>query len=95
MGNPKIREAVADRGGGVELLECVGFRIGEEDGEIWATMGVPAEEQVAVIREALSLLDLGRNSEESKSESKSQATSDAAVERSTEPRAIDRRVSSC
>lgn len=91
MGNPKIREAVADVGGGVDLLECVGFRIGEEDGEIWATMGVPAEEQVAVIREALSLLDRGRNSEES---SKSQATSDVAAERSTEPRKIDRRVSS-
>ncbi|XP_020083507.1 plant UBX domain-containing protein 2, partial [Ananas comosus] len=89
MGNPKIREAVADVGGGVDLLECVGFRIGEEDGEIWATMGVPAEEQVAVIREALSLLDRGRNSEES---SKSQATSDVAAERSTEPRKIDRRV---
>nr|CAD1826530.1 unnamed protein product [Ananas comosus var. bracteatus] len=51
--------------------------------------GVPAEEQVAVIREALSLLDRGRNSEES---SKSQATSDVAAERSTEPRKIDRRV---
>lgn len=59
MGNPKIKEAVGGVKGGVELLECVGFKVGEEEagGEVWATMEVPAEEGARVIREAVTLLE--------------------------------------
>ncbi|CAL9136506.1 unnamed protein product, partial [Musa textilis] len=57
MGNPKIKEAVGDARGGVELLESVGFRLGEEEGEVWATMEAPSEEQMAVIKEATTLLE--------------------------------------
>ncbi|KAI0516294.1 hypothetical protein KFK09_008966 [Dendrobium nobile] len=57
MGNPRIKEAIGDAVGGLELLECVGFRIQEEDGEKWATMGEPTRERIAVIQEAVSLLE--------------------------------------
>ncbi|GER31061.1 UBX domain-containing protein [Striga asiatica] len=35
IGNPKIKEAVGDVPGGIELLECVGFNLTEENGEMW------------------------------------------------------------
>nr|XP_010910270.1 plant UBX domain-containing protein 2-like [Elaeis guineensis] len=57
MGNPKIKEAVGEVKGGVELLECLGFELGEEGGEVWATMPAPAEEQLAVVRQAVSFLE--------------------------------------
>ncbi|KAK9276904.1 hypothetical protein L1049_006441 [Liquidambar formosana] len=57
MGNPKIREAVAEVAGGVELLECVGFELIEEGGEMWAVMEVPTEERISLINKALSLLE--------------------------------------
>ncbi|KAJ4972986.1 hypothetical protein NE237_006160 [Protea cynaroides] len=57
MSNPKIREAVGAVAGGVELLEYVGFRLQEEDGEMWAIMEEPSEEQVALIKESTLLLE--------------------------------------
>lgn len=57
MSNPKIKEAVGEVKGGVELLECLGFELGEEGGEVWATMQAPSEEQLAVVREAVSFLE--------------------------------------
>lgn len=57
MGNPKIREAVSEVTGGVELLECVGFGLREEDGEMWAIMEVPSEERILGIKKAISLLE--------------------------------------
>ncbi|KAL6969989.1 Plant UBX domain-containing protein 2 [Sarracenia purpurea var. burkii] len=64
MGNPKIREAIDEVAGGVEVLECVGFGLREEDGEIWAVMEVPSEEQMLVIKKAISLLESQRTEEE-------------------------------
>ncbi|XWS69374.1 hypothetical protein CRYUN_Cryun04dG0173600 [Craigia yunnanensis] len=43
MSNPKIREAVGEVTGGVELLEVVGFELKEEGGEMWAVMEVPKD----------------------------------------------------
>ncbi|OVA11208.1 PUG domain [Macleaya cordata] len=57
MGNPKIREAIGSVAGGVELLECVGFRLQEEGEEMWAVMEVPSEEQIFSIKEVISLLE--------------------------------------
>ncbi|KAH0458618.1 hypothetical protein IEQ34_011432 [Dendrobium chrysotoxum] len=37
MGNPRIKEVIGDAVRGLELLECIGFRIQEKDGEKRAT----------------------------------------------------------
>ncbi|KAH7679776.1 UBX domain-containing protein 6 [Dioscorea alata] len=57
MGNPKIKQAVGDVKGGLELLECVGFQIAEDGGEIWATMEVPDEERIRVVKDAVASLE--------------------------------------
>lgn len=58
LGNPRIKEAVADREGGAELLEAVGFRVGDEGGEPFAVMDeVPSDARLNGIRRALLLLE--------------------------------------
>lgn len=57
MSNPKIKEAICERAGGVELLEYVGFRLQEEGEEMWAVMDVPLEDQISLIKEAIKLLE--------------------------------------
>ena len=46
MGNPKIREAISEVTGCVELLEFVGFGLKEEEEEMWAVIEVPSEEKL-------------------------------------------------
>ncbi|RZC61463.1 hypothetical protein C5167_023224 [Papaver somniferum] len=57
MGNPKIKEAIGSVTGGVELLECVGFRLQEEGEEMWAVMEVPTGEQISSIKEVILMLE--------------------------------------
>lgn len=57
MGNSKIKEAIGDVVGGVELLEFVGFELKEESGEIWAVMDVPSEEQLVKLKNVVSVLE--------------------------------------
>lgn len=57
MGNPKIKEAIADVPGGVELLECVGFELKEEGGEMWLMMHEPSKERLDLIKNAVLLLE--------------------------------------
>nr|CAB3457015.1 unnamed protein product [Digitaria exilis] len=58
LGNPRIKEAVVDREGGVELLEAVGFRVGDEGGELFAVMDeVPGDARLSGIRRAVLLLE--------------------------------------
>ncbi|KAL6846596.1 hypothetical protein ACP4OV_024044 [Aristida adscensionis] len=58
LGNPRIKEAVADRKGGLELLEAVGFRVGDEGGELFAVMDeVPGDAKLGGIRRAVLLLE--------------------------------------
>ncbi|KAL8142072.1 hypothetical protein V2J09_015104 [Rumex salicifolius] len=57
MSNPKIREAVGEVTGCVELIECVGFKLVEEEGEMWAFMDVPSEENTILIKRAISLIE--------------------------------------
>jgi UBX domain-containing protein 6 len=58
LSNPRIKEALADREGGVELLEAVGFRVGDEGGEIFAVMDeMPGEARLGGIRQAMLLFE--------------------------------------
>ncbi|XP_010271316.1 PREDICTED: plant UBX domain-containing protein 2 [Nelumbo nucifera] len=57
MGNPKIKEAIGDVVGGVELMEYVGFALQAEGEEMWAVMEAPLEQQIFLIKEAISLLE--------------------------------------
>ncbi|KAM7484691.1 hypothetical protein LguiA_000700 [Lonicera macranthoides] len=57
MGNPKIKEAIADIAGGVELLEFIGFGLQEEGGELWAVMEAPSNEQIGLIKKAIYFLE--------------------------------------
>ncbi|KAM3382366.1 plant UBX domain-containing protein 2 isoform X2 [Capsicum galapagoense] len=57
IGNLKIKEAIGDVVGGVELLEFVGFKLKEEGDKICAVVDVPSEEQLVVLRNVVSLLE--------------------------------------
>ncbi|KAM0881002.1 hypothetical protein ACQ4PT_033210 [Festuca glaucescens] len=58
LGNPRIKEAVADREGGLDLLEAVGFTIGDESGELFAVMDeTPNDLRLGGIRQAVLLLE--------------------------------------
>nr|GEZ33064.1 plant UBX domain-containing protein 2 [Tanacetum cinerariifolium] len=58
LGNPKIKEAVADVAGGLDLLECVGFELKEESGEMWAVMEDASSEKVELVKQVVKLLEL-------------------------------------
>ncbi|BAF25036.2 Os09g0401600 [Oryza sativa Japonica Group] len=63
LGNPRIKEALADREGGVDLLEAVGFRVADEGGELFALMDeVPGDARLGGIRQAVLLLERARPS---------------------------------
>lgn len=58
LSNPKIREAIVEVNAGVDLLECVGFVLKEENHEMWAVVeNVPGEEEISLIKEAVGLLE--------------------------------------
>ncbi|EHA8587032.1 plant UBX domain-containing protein 2-like [Cocos nucifera] len=88
MGNPKIKEAVGEVKGGVELLESLGFELGEEGGEVWATMQAPSEEQLAVVREAVSFLERWKSQDSNPTSAETLGT----VVESSDEQKIDRQV---
>lgn len=57
LGNPKIKEAIADVAGGLDLLECIGFELKEESGEMWAVMEAASSEKIKLINQAVCLLE--------------------------------------
>ncbi|KVI05423.1 plant UBX domain-containing protein 2 [Cynara cardunculus var. scolymus] len=57
LGNPKIKEAIADVAGGLDLLECVGFELKEDEGEMWAVMEAASSEKIKLINQAVCLLE--------------------------------------
>ncbi|KAK6122268.1 hypothetical protein DH2020_043982 [Rehmannia glutinosa] len=57
MGNPKIKEAIGDVPGGVELLECVGFELKEEGEEMWLIMDDLSEERLGLVKNVISMLE--------------------------------------
>lgn len=85
MGNPKIKEAIGDVVGGVELLEFVGFELKEDGGEIWAVMDVPSEEQLVMLKNVVSLL-------EPKKVEELVSVSQVKASEPVEPKKIDRQV---
>ncbi|KAL4362634.1 hypothetical protein GQ457_04G009480 [Hibiscus cannabinus] len=91
MSNPKIREAVGEVPGGVELLEFVGFGLKEEGGEMWAVMEVPKEEHISLISKAIMLLEPGKMEQVKRTENIPPA-SPGEKEESVEPKKIDRKV---
>lgn len=86
MGNPKIREAISEVVGGVELLECVGFQLREEGGEMWAVMESATKDHIVLINMAVSLL------EPQKMENSSSPVSAADVEEPVELKKVDRQI---
>jgi UBX domain-containing protein 6 len=63
LGNPRIKESVADRECGVDLLEAVGFRVADKGGELFAVMDeVPGDARLGWIRQAVLLLQRARPS---------------------------------
>ncbi|XP_016482625.1 plant UBX domain-containing protein 2 [Nicotiana tabacum] len=85
MGNPKIKGAIGDVVGGVELLEFVGFELKEEGGEIWAVMDVPSEEQLVMLKNVVSLL-------EPKKVEELASLSQVKASEPVEPKKIDRQI---
>ncbi|XP_016469424.1 plant UBX domain-containing protein 2-like [Nicotiana tabacum] len=85
MGNPKIKEAIGDVVGGVELLEFVGFELKEDGGEIWAVMDVPSEEQLVMLKNVVSLL-------EPKKVEELVSVSQVKASEPVEPKKIDRQI---
>ncbi|XP_047048405.1 plant UBX domain-containing protein 2-like [Lolium rigidum] len=58
LANPRIKDAVADRDGGLDLLEAAGFAVGDQGGELFAVMDEPpSDARLAGIRRAVLLLE--------------------------------------
>jgi len=95
LSNPRIKEALADRDGGVELLEAVGFTVGDEGGEPFAVMDqVPSEAKLNGIRRAVLLLEGQHPSAppvKAEAEAKESCSNVAHVQEGA--KAIDRQVS--
>lgn len=91
MSNPKIREAVGEVAGGVELLEFVGFELKEERGEVWAVMESPKEERIGLINKTIMLLEPGKIEQLKKSENVPSVVP-TEKEESIKPKKIDRQI---
>ncbi|KAL6566331.1 hypothetical protein OROGR_001946 [Orobanche gracilis] len=85
IGNPKIKEAIGDAPGGIELLECVGFELKEENGEMWLMMDDPSEKRLDSLKNAVSLL-------EPKKIEELPSVAPAKIEVPVEPKKIDRQI---
>ncbi|XP_027342574.1 plant UBX domain-containing protein 2 [Abrus precatorius] len=91
MNNPKIKETVGEVTGGVELLSFIGFELREENGETWAVMEVPTEEQIKLIKKAIVLLESQLVQGPTKSGNSVSATN-AEIDAKVEPKPVDRQV---
>lgn len=91
MSNPKIREAVGEVAGGVELLEIVGFELREDGGEMWAVMEVPDKERIGLISKVIELLEPKKVEEPKKGENL-KVESPAETEEPVEQKPVDRQV---
>ncbi|KAJ4710043.1 UBX domain-containing protein [Melia azedarach] len=91
MSNPKIREAVGEVAGGVELLEIVGFELREDGGEMWALMEVPDKERIGLISQVIELLEPNKVEEPKKGENL-KVESPAETEEPVEQKPVDRQI---
>ncbi|KAK9115141.1 hypothetical protein Syun_021938 [Stephania yunnanensis] len=92
LSNPKIREAIGEVVGGVELLECVGFGLEQEGEDMWAVMEVPSRERLSLIREAVSLLEPKETQSLPSTASNGPAGSEDRADGHMEPKKIDRQI---
>ncbi|KAI9168714.1 hypothetical protein LWI28_000982 [Acer negundo] len=90
MSNPRIREAIGDVVGGLELLEVIGFELRDEGGEMWAVMEVPDEKRIGLITKVIELLGPRKVEESPKVESSNEAP--AVNGERVEPEKFDRQV---
>lgn len=90
MGNSKIKEAIGDAAGAVELLECVGFKLEEESGEMWAVMGVPSQDMLTSIKNVVSLLE--RPNGEELSSTAPEKVDETEKLKDIEPKEVDRQI---
>lgn len=98
MGNPKIKEAIGDVPGGVELLECIGFELKEEGGEMWLVMEEPSKEGLRLVTNAISLLEpkkVEQLTSEVKKVEELPSTAPIKLEKPIELKPVDRQVQSC
>ncbi|KAK1416032.1 hypothetical protein QVD17_31820 [Tagetes erecta] len=86
LGNPKIKEAIADVAGGLDLLECVGFELKEENGEMWAVMEAASSEKIELVKKAVYLL------EPPKTENVISATVEVKVVEPVEVKKVERQI---
>uniref|UniRef100_A0A6N2KRG6 UBX domain-containing protein n=1 Tax=Salix viminalis TaxID=40686 RepID=A0A6N2KRG6_SALVM len=93
MGNPKIREAVIEVAGGVELLEIVGFGLKEEGGEMWAILEeAPNEERISLINKVIRLLEPRKEGQEEPRAEGKPSDAPAETEEQVEPKKVDRQI---
>ncbi|EEF36407.1 nucleic acid binding protein, putative [Ricinus communis] len=92
MSNPKIREAVSEVAGAVELLEFIGFELREEVGEMWAFMEVPDEERVRLINKVIRLLEPRKIERQVVKAEDKPSVAPAGTEEQVEPKKIDRQI---
>ncbi|KAJ6910812.1 plant UBX domain-containing protein 2 isoform X1 [Populus alba x Populus x berolinensis] len=93
MGNPKIREAVTEVAGGVELLEIVGFGLKEEGGEMWAILEeAPKEERIGLINKVIGLLEPRKEEQEGPRAEAKPSDAPAETEEQVEPKKVDRQI---
>lgn len=86
LGNPKIKEAIGDVPGAVELLESIGFELKEEDGEMWLVMEDPSEERLGLVKNVILLM------EPKKAEELPSTSPAPKLEEPVKPEQVDRQV---
>ncbi|XP_010527798.1 PREDICTED: plant UBX domain-containing protein 2 isoform X2 [Tarenaya hassleriana] len=92
LSNPKIKEAIGEVPGGIELLEFVGFELKEEAGEMCAVMEVPDDDRVQLVNKVVGLLEQ-RKVEVSKKDENSESSAPVVVaEVPAKPKNIDRQI---
>ncbi|GAB2296949.1 hypothetical protein Dimus_031052 [Dionaea muscipula] len=98
MSNSKIRENVGEVVGGIELLESVGFMLKEDEGEMWAVMDVPSEENLSLLKRSISLLEPEKEEESAPSglakvdENVEPVKGNQALDEPLQPKPIDRQI---
>lgn len=94
MGNPKIREAIGEVPGGIELLEGVGFELKEEEGEMWALMDVPSKERLEMLKDSIRLFEGTKNVQSASAiaSAKEDVKGEAEKVKKSEPEVVDRQV---
>ncbi|KAL7149517.1 hypothetical protein ABFS83_05G046100 [Erythranthe nasuta] len=87
LGNPKIKEAIGDVVGAVDLLECIGFELKEEGGEMWLVMEDFSEERLRLVKDGILLLEPKKKKVE-----ELPSISPAKLEEPIKPKEVDRQI---